>query len=245
MGHATVDISVGGERFLTDPVLGSRVAHLRRRCPDPVLAPGVIDAVLISHLHHDHLDLATLRGIGAGQVMVPRGAGRLVSRTGHDNVVEVSPGDVVNVGGSRVVVVSADHQGGRALSKVHGPPLGFVIEASGRRVYFPGDTDLFDEMETFGPLDLALLPIWGWGRNLGPGHLNPERAATAAEVLGATSVIPIHRGTFSPIKFGSGRPGWIDRPVVDFAAALPAAAPQARLIVLEPGGASHISAPTP
>jgi L-ascorbate metabolism protein UlaG (beta-lactamase superfamily) len=74
-------------RFLTDPVLGKRVAHLRRRWSVPSLAPGPIDAVLISHLHHDYLDLASLRLLGSIPMIVPRGAGRLIGRTGHDNVV--------------------------------------------------------------------------------------------------------------------------------------------------------------
>jgi L-ascorbate metabolism protein UlaG (beta-lactamase superfamily) len=245
LGHSTADMSIGGVRFLTDPVLGDRVAHLRRRSLRPVLAPGPIDAVLISHLHHDHLDLASLRRLGDGPVIVPRGAGRLVGRTGHNDVVEVSPGDVVDVGSARVHVVHADHRGGRTLSRAHGPPLGFVIESDGRRVYFPGDTDLFDDMQSFGPLDLALLPIWGWGPRLGPGHLTPQRAAEAAALLGATSVVPIHWGTFSPITLARGRPQWIDQPAADFAAALPAAAPESRLVLLQPGGATQILAPGP
>ena len=243
MGHSTADISVGGVRFLTDPVLGTRIAHLRRRCAVPVLAPGAIDAVLISHLHHDHLDRASLRRVGPVPVIVPRGAGRLVSRTGHDDVVEVSPGDVVEVGAARVLVVHADHSGSRTLSTAHGPALGFVIEAGGRRVYFPGDTDLFDDMQSFGPIDLALLPIWGWGPRLGSGHLNPQRAAEAAAMLGAASVLPIHWGTFSPINFGRGRPEWIDMPAVEFAAVLPTSAPESRLVLLQPGGAAQIPVP--
>jgi L-ascorbate metabolism protein UlaG (beta-lactamase superfamily) len=235
LGHATADVSVGGLRFLTDPVLGMHIAHLRRRCPAPVLAPGSIDAVLISHLHHDHLDLASLGQLTAAPVIVPRGAGRLVSRSGLDDVVEVAPGDSVSVGDARVLVVHADHSGKRTLSRAHGPALGFVIEAGDRRVYFPGDTDLFDGMQSFGPLDLALLPIWGWGPSLGPGHLDPLRAAEAAAVLGAASVVPIHWGTFTPIGLSRSRPHWLDRPAVQFADALPAVSPGSKLVLLEPG----------
>jgi L-ascorbate metabolism protein UlaG (beta-lactamase superfamily) len=240
LGHATADVSIAGVRFLTDPVLRTRLAHLRRRCPPAVLAPGSIDAVLISHLHHDHLDLSSLRRLPAAPVIVPRGAGRLVSRSGRSEIVEVAPGDVIEVGAARVLVVHADHSGRRSLSRAHGPALGFLIEGAGRRVYFPGDTDLFDDMTSFGPLDLALLPIWGWGQHLGPGHLNPRTAADAAAVLGAASVLPIHWGTFSPLGMSRGRAEWLDSPAVDFAAALPSTAPGSRLVLLEPGGASQI-----
>ena len=219
------------------------MAHLRRRCPVPVLAPGKIDAVLISHLHHDHLDLASLRRIAAGPTIVPRGAGRLVGRVRRGSeVVEVVPGDTVTVGDARVLVVPAEHRGGRALSRAHGPALGYVIESASQRVYFPGDTGLFEEMRSFGPLDLALLPIWGWGPGLGPGHLTPQGAAEAAAVLGAASVLPIHWGTFSPINIGKRRPSWIDRPAVDFAAALPLAAPESQLVLLQPGESAQIAA---
>jgi len=243
VGHATVDMTVGGVRLLTDPLLRMRVAHLQRRCPLPALAPGPIDAVLISHLHHDHLDLPSLRQLAGGPLIVPRGAGRLLTRVrGHD-IVEVSPGDVVNVGDARVLVVHAEHSGARTGSRVQGPPLGFVIEAGGRRVYFPGDTDLFDDMQSFGPLDLALLPIWGWGPRLGPGHLNPHRAAEAAVMLEAGSVVPIHWGTFSPIGMMPGRPAWMDRPGVAFAAAMATVDPSSHLISLDPGGMTQIPAP--
>jgi len=160
---------------------------------------------------------------------------------GHD-IVEVVPGDTFDVGEARVTVVHAEHRGNRTLSKVHGPPLGFVIEAGERRVYFPGDTDLFDDMRSFGPLDLALLPIWGWGPSLGPGHLNPHRAAEAAVTLQAGSVVPIHWGTFSPIGLVPGRPAWMDKPGPAFAAAMATVDPSSHLISLEPGGATQIAA---
>jgi L-ascorbate metabolism protein UlaG (beta-lactamase superfamily) len=240
VGHSTIDLTVGGVRILTDPVMRMRIAHLRRRCPLPVLKPGPIDAVLISHLHHDHLDLPSLQRLPGGPLIVPRGAGALLRRIRGHNVVEVGPGDTFNIGDARLDVVHAQHRGNRTLSKVHGPPLGFVIEAGGQRVYFPGDTDLFDDMQSFGPMDLALLPIWGWGPRLGPGHLDPHRAAEAAALLEPRCVVPIHWGTFTPINV-IGRPAWLDRPGADFAAAMAAVDPSTRLVTLEPGGSTQIA----
>jgi len=242
IGHSTVLIETGGRRLLTDPVLGRGIGPIRRRAEWVRHEVGALDAVLISHLHHDHLDLPSLQRLPGGPLIVPRGAGPLLKRVrGHD-IVEVQPGDTLDVGDARVNVVHAEHRGNRTLSKVHGPPLGFVIEADERRVYFPGDTDLFDDMQSFGPLDLALLPIWGWGPRLGPGHLDPHRAAEAAVLLGAGSVVPIHWGTFSPIGVMPGRPTWLDMPGPAFAAAMATVDPSSHLISLEPGGATQIAA---
>ena len=81
VGHATVVVDLGGVRLLTDPLLRNRVAHLRRAVKvDPDALRG-LDAVLISHLHYDHLDLPSLEKLGRDMpVVAPRGAGALIRR---------------------------------------------------------------------------------------------------------------------------------------------------------------------
>ena len=83
IGHATVLVDLGGVKLLTDPLLRNRVAHLRRAAKvDPAALRGV-DAVLISHIHYDHLDLPSLQRLGRDMpVVVPRGAGGLIRRKG-------------------------------------------------------------------------------------------------------------------------------------------------------------------
>jgi hypothetical protein len=75
--------------------------------------------------------------------------------------------------------------------------MGHVLEACGTRVYASGDTDLFDGMSALGPLDVALLPVWGWGPTLGPGHLDPARAALAVERLRPRVAVPVHWGSLA------------------------------------------------
>ena len=190
-------LELGGVRLLTDPVLRQRVAHLRRHGEAPEV-PADIDAVLISHLHHDHLDRPSLRLLmGRPRVIAPLGAGRLARRPGID-VEELRPGDRAEVKGIPVEAVRAVH-GSSRLWRVgpSGEPLGFVI-GTAPSVYFAGDTDLFPEMERLGRLDVALLPVAGWGPKLGPGHMDAVRAAEAIALLRPRVAIPIHWGTLHP-----------------------------------------------
>jgi L-ascorbate metabolism protein UlaG (beta-lactamase superfamily) len=226
-------IELGPLRVLTDPLLRGRVAHLRRRVPvaEP---PGRLDAVLLSHLHHDHADAPSLRMLPpATPVLVPAGAGGVVRRMGVREVVELSAGDSIPVGDGTVTAVPAEHGGRRTPLHGHADALGFVVERR-VRVYFAGDTDLFDAMAELGPLDAALVPIWGWGGSLGPGHLDPEAAARAVALLRPRIVVPIHWATYLPYGYRADHPLLRD-PGRDFAAHAAALAPSARVELLSPG----------
>jgi L-ascorbate metabolism protein UlaG (beta-lactamase superfamily) len=231
-------IELGGVRILTDPVLRTRVAHLRRHGEAPEV-PADIDAVLISHLHHDHLDRPSLRLLaGPPRVIAPRGSERLARRPGVA-VEGLRPGDRAEVSGVPVEAVRAVH-GSRRLWRA-GPraePLGFVI-GTAPSVYFAGDTDLFPEMERLGPLDVALLPVAGWGPKLGPGHMDAARAAEAVALLRARVAIPIHWGTLFPRLTRLG--DWFSGPGDKFAAQVAAVAPESEVRVLRPGESTSVS----
>jgi L-ascorbate metabolism protein UlaG (beta-lactamase superfamily) len=181
LGHSTVLIELDGARLLTDPVLRDRVAHLRRTTPADAVMLHALDGILISHLHHDHLDLPSLKYLGRSiRVVVPRGAGKLLRRRRFERVVEVDTGEEVRIGGPVVRATHANHKGGRGFLGTEAAALGYLICGS-RRIYFAGDTDLFEGMATLASsLDIALVPIWGWGPSLGPGHLDPRRRGAPA-----------------------------------------------------------------
>src|SRR4029079_9097757 len=125
--------------------------------------------------------------------------------------------------------VEAKHPGKRLLER-DSEAVGFLIASRHRRIYFAGDTDLFDGMEGLAEdLDLALLPIWGWGPSIGPGHLDPERAARAAALLSPRMVVPIHWGTLYPIGLARLRPDPLRSPPREFADWMRALAPQAEV----------------
>jgi L-ascorbate metabolism protein UlaG (beta-lactamase superfamily) len=234
-GHATALIEVDGVRVLTDPALTPRLAHLRRHHPVDLDALGDLDAVVISHIHMDHLHLPSLRLLRPGAVVVvPSGAAPLVRRLGAP-VREVSAGDHVQVGGLDIEAVPASHPDRRGPHRrVRASALGFVLCGRSATVYFPGDTDLFASMADIGPVDAALLPIGGWGPSVGEGHLDPEGAARASLLLRPGLVVPIHWGTYSPQRIGRGEPVWLRRPADAFASAMDAAGHGDRVRMLEP-----------
>src|SRR5262249_6395034 len=157
-GHATVLIELDGVSLLTDPLLRGRVAHLRRQvAPLDRSLTAAPTAVLVSHLHRDHLDLASLRLLGRDTpLLVPAGAARWLGRHRFPDVAELSAGESINVGALAVSAVEARHGRSRGPGGPRAETLGYVVRGT-RSVYFAGDTALFEEMARLGPgLDVAL-----------------------------------------------------------------------------------------
>jgi L-ascorbate metabolism protein UlaG (beta-lactamase superfamily) len=250
IGHSTVLLELDGVRLLTDPALRSPMAHLRRVGPfEDFEALHDVDAVLISHLHHDHLDLPSLERLGRSvPVVLPRGAGRLLRRRRFERVVEVDAGEEIRMGALSVRATHAEHAGSRTtLGTPFGQKasaLGFLVCGS-RRVYFAGDTDLFEGMATLAPgLDVALVPIWGWGPSAGPGHLDPRRAAQALGLLRPRLAVPIHWGTYYPRRPSRTLPAFLTKPVEAFRRYAEELAPSVEVRVLPVGGRLELDAPS-
>jgi L-ascorbate metabolism protein UlaG (beta-lactamase superfamily) len=236
IGHSTVVIELDGLRVLTDPVLRARVAHLLRDVPlagdDAV---GELDAVLVSHMHHDHFDPPSLRKVDrSAELIVPRGARKACAKIGFERVTELGVGDSVPVGPVTVTGTYAAHRGGRLLDR--GPEaIGFIIGGS-ERAYFAGDTDIFPEMrELRGGLDVALLPVGGWGPKLGPGHLDARRAAESLALLEPRVAVPIHWGTLYRMGMARSRRALLNDPPQAFARQAAKVAPSVEVRILQPG----------
>jgi L-ascorbate metabolism protein UlaG (beta-lactamase superfamily) len=242
IGHATTLLRIGPASVLTDPMLRSGIGPLRRQsaAPPPEL-PEVATAVLISHLHRDHLDLPSLRRLGAGTpVLIPRGAAEWARKADAEPVLEIGRGETVSIGDIEVTAVPAAHDGHRGRWGGEVEALGYVIRAGGRTVYFAGDTDLFAEMSDLGAVDLALLPVWGWGASVGEGHLDPEKAARAVSLIRPRIAVPIHWGTFYPAGLRRLRPEPLVRPPLEFARLARELAPGVEVRVLEPGSTTAL-----
>ena len=206
LGHATVLIELDGVRLITDPLLGSRVGFLTRTggAVDMAAIAG-IDAVLLSHLHADHAHVGSLRSLGTGVPLVaPAGSGRWLAGKGFTDVRELAVGQELELGRVRVRATAASHPHGRWRGGGGPAPIGFLVSGS-RTVYFAGDTDLFAEMEQLaGTVDLALLPISGWGRTLGqvtstrPGRLRRRRSSPPGSWSRSTGALSGRRGRWAP-----------------------------------------------
>lgn len=237
IGHATTLLRLGAASIVTDPILRRRLGPLRWHGPPapPSLAAST-DLVLLSHLHRDHLDLPSLRRLRPETpVVVPRGGARWAAGGGAEEIHELSPGEALTFGEIEVRAVPAEHDGHRDRGGREIEPVGYMITSGSRRVYFAGDTDLFDGMSELGPVDVALLPVWGWGPKLGTGHLDPERAAQALALVGARLGIPIHWGTLYPVGLKRQLPGPLVEPPLEFARVAHEAAPQTEVRILQPG----------
>ncbi|MGI4896439.1 MAG: MBL fold metallo-hydrolase, partial [Janthinobacterium lividum] len=224
LGHSSVTVDVAGLRIVTDPLLRNGLAHLRRRPPAP--RPQDVAGchlALVSHLHHDHCDIASLRRLGADVVVAPpRAADWLQRKVPGTRVVEVAVGETATVslpGRAGVVDVEvtalpAHHDGHRSVGWIDGAPRDAVaVEhlvripgAFSRRdpddllLWAIGDTGDFPGSDAVlaaagrAP-DVTLVPVGGWGHTLGPHHLDPRQGAALCARVGPRFSIPVHWGT--------------------------------------------------
>jgi L-ascorbate metabolism protein UlaG (beta-lactamase superfamily) len=243
VGHSTVLVEMAGERLLTDPLLVDGVAHIRRRVPVPdVEALSTLSAILISHAHADHLHAPSLRRLRATcPVIAPRGCARLLRRAASGKVVELDEGERRAVGAVGVEAVPAHHDGRRHPLGPPMPALGFLLDGPAR-IYFAGDTDLFDGMAALaGRVDVALLPVGGWGPRLPPGHMDPDSAAAATALIRPAVAVPIHWGTMRSI--GAPRAVSSRRPAEEFAEAVARLETGTDVRILMPGETLELDVP--
>ncbi len=244
IGHATLLLEIDGIRLLTDPILLRRISgFLRRHHLLPSTGTvGAVDAVLLSHMHHDHLHIPSLQMIGRQtHLIAPVGTKSFLRRKGFHHVTELTVGESVQLGNVTIAATEAVHAGRRPPFGPTADSVGFLIAGS-QRLYFAGDTDLFPDMATFAPaLDLALLPVWGWGPTLGTGHMDPHRAAEALTLLNPRVAVPIHWGTLHPLGMGWWQPNFLTAPPHRFAAHARVVAPTVNVQIVEPGQALELA----
>lgn len=223
VNHSTVLIQQRASNVLTDPIWSERAGPLSWIGPKRRRKPGVrmadlphIDAVLISHNHFDHLDLATLRQLAARRhstFIVPARGARLLRSEKIEPVLELDWGESLTLSNFSIHCVPALHFSARGVFDRNKTLwCGYAIEYPEGLVYFAGDTGFgwhFAEIrERFGSPQLALLPIGAYEPRwfMSPVHMTPEEAIRAHEILGAKTSIAIHHGTFQLADEGIDTP---------------------------------------
>lgn len=250
LGHATVVLDVAGVRLVTDPLLRRHAGLLRRRAAAPRRENWAgADAVLVSHLHHDHAELGSLHLMDGVPVVTARANAHWLTHHGVPGAVGIGAEEWWTVPGTavRVRLVRAVH-GHRPMPHRPNAAHGFLIVAPGLRVWFAGDTEPYPQMRRLpdlagGPIDLALVPVGGWGPRLSGGHMDPVQAAAACEAVGARRAVPVHWGTLHAPASRRLPPGWMDRAGPAFAVALGRRG-EVEPVLLDPGEAVHLAEPT-
>jgi L-ascorbate metabolism protein UlaG (beta-lactamase superfamily) len=230
-GHSTVRVDLDGVSVLTDPVLGRWVGPLRRTgpMPGPSAVTGV-DVAVISHAHHDHLDLPSLRRLEpTTTVVVPLGAGAIARRAATGPVIELALGQSTTIRTITVTAVRAHHDGRRFGHNGAGLAVGYLLQGR-HSVWFAGDTGAHPDLADLRDhVDLALIPIGGWGLTLGEHHLDALQAADVCALVHPASALPVHWGTLAvPGTRRLFGPLWARQDGARFVRALAAVAPDTR-----------------
>jgi L-ascorbate metabolism protein UlaG (beta-lactamase superfamily) len=193
LGHATFELSSGDHRVLVDPFLK----------PDNPAAPVGPDEVeptdiLLTHGHGDHATHAVelAKRTGARCVALTELA-RWLGEQGVEDVVDPNLGGTVERVWGWVKMVPAFHTNTLGDGTAIGHAAGLVVFIDGTTIYHLGDTALFSDLSLIAertPINVALIPIGGHYT------MDQEDAVTAAELLDADVVIPMHYDTFPPVE---------------------------------------------
>ena len=252
VGHATLLIQAAGVNLLTDPVWSERASPVAFAGPKRVTAPGIalrdlppIDAVLLSHNHYDHLDIATLRQIHARHaplIVTPLGNDAIVRRAIPEAHIAVGDWhDRIDIAeGVAATLTPANHWSARGLrDRRMALWAGFFIDTPAGSVWFAGDTGygdgaIFHDIRArCGSPNVALIPIGAYAPRwfMAAQHADPAEAVRIMCDVGAVRALGIHWGTFRL----TDEPR--EEPAARLVAALATARePKGRFVAAEPGG---------
>ncbi|MFH0799394.1 MAG: MBL fold metallo-hydrolase [Pseudomonadota bacterium] len=228
IGHATLLLKIGGTTILTDPHFGKRTLCFPRKAPLP-FPPSELPtpaAILLSHTHFDHLNIASYKYIScAVPIVVPEGSERAIGQYVPNPIIELSRyADHELADGTKITAVPAIHHSSRLSHLRFTKTNAYLIRRPDAGcAFFCGDSSYgshFGEIGNLGEIDLALLPISSYNPRwlLGRSHMTPAEAVQAFEDLKARHMVPIHHSTFRLSLEGLSAPlAWLmkileDRP---------------------------------
>jgi L-ascorbate metabolism protein UlaG (beta-lactamase superfamily) len=211
-GHASTLVEIDGARVLFDPMWSlrcspSQLVGPRRLHPPPVPIEAVpaLDAIVISHDHYDHLDMASVKALLRTQTapfVVPIGVGAHLARWGvpAGRIIELDWDEHVEIAGLRLTATAAQHFSGRTLARDYTLWGSWVVAGPTRKVFYTGDSGYFagyaEIGETYGPFDAALVQTGAYDPGWPEIHMTPEEAVSAHLDVSGGLLIPVHWATF-------------------------------------------------
>ncbi len=232
-GHSASLVEMDGVRVLIDPVWDERAAPVRWAGPKRFFSPTLpleemplVDAVLVSHDHYDHLGKETVRtlarlpgwagvrwitSLGVGKSL--RGFGVEAERiteldwTQETTVAGLEPGSEV-----RLTALPARHFSGRSVHNRNETLWGsFVLRGARHGVYYGADSGWWDGFAeigaAYGPFDLTMLEVGAFHPLWKSIHLGPANALRAFAAMGGTGMLmPVHWGLFDLALHGWREP---------------------------------------
>ncbi|UCG52432.1 MAG: MBL fold metallo-hydrolase, partial [Candidatus Latescibacterota bacterium] len=231
----------------TDPIFRERFRLLKRRSSvcTRCIGLGKLDAVVLSHMHFDHMDYASLRMIPKDvPIIAPEGAARYLGRKVDHDVAEMRVGETIRIGGVEIHAAPSLHHSGFYWPMWFPKSVLSYMFVGSQTVFFVGDTALFEDLRYLGrdfEIDAAMLPVWGCGPYLRGDHMTPSQAAEAVNLLSPRTAIPIHWGTVHPVGPMWKNMAFLEQPPHTFARAAAVSAPMTEVRVLSPGDSTLIT----
>jgi len=191
LGHASFELELDGKIIYFDPWWNPKPPNEERLVAPALNAEQVrkADLILVSHEHFDHCDPADVTRVHEktmAQVIAPEATLRKLDKVNPRSKMTAYVGDSFQTGGVDITVTPAKHPQSEY-------PVGFLVSAGGKSVYFAGDTYDFYEMSKI-KADVALLPIGG------TYTMDIFGALKALKFMRCENVIPMHYNTFKDIK---------------------------------------------
>ena len=212
LGHSSLMINIDGHKILTDPVFEKRISvfgptRFNGDVPLDIQQIPQIDAVIISHDHHDHLNKYSVQRLmdRSNKFIVPLAVGTRLIDWG------VPPGKIVELDwwqeyrldqNLMIAATPAQHFSGRGITDRNKTLwASWVIKTPSHNLFFSGDSGYFSGFKQigakYGPFDMTFVECGAYGEGWPKVHMFPEQTVQAHLDLKGIVLHPIHWGTFN------------------------------------------------
>jgi L-ascorbate metabolism protein UlaG (beta-lactamase superfamily) len=214
LGHTTFLIKIDGKVILTDPMFSQRAGSFGWLSParysktlDSIDKLPVIDLVLITHNHLDHLDENSIKALipKTMHFIAPLAVGNLLEEWGIPNkkLTELDWWQTKSIDDLTITAAPAKHTSERGIfDKNMTLWASYSIRGKKLNLYLSGDSGWFKGLyeigERLGPFDVTFFEIGAYSSLKGQMevHYTPEQAVKAHQAVKGKLMVPSGWGTF-------------------------------------------------